>query len=152
MIKMIIKARRTYHESAREFLRVQNVGQLRQSIRTCLVVLAAEDDPDKVSKGGEQNLIRSNSSRQILIIINKKFRWPDWSAAVEQDWFSWPHLVLLLISPRYRIVSPENQPWMADDTFTMRPWTALSAAVWIILLSNSFVNRKWPLKKKNVQF
>lgn len=77
MIKMIIKARRTYLESASEFLRVQNVGQLRESIRTCLVVLAAEDDPDKVSKGGEQNLIRSNSSRQILIIINKKFRWID---------------------------------------------------------------------------
>lgn len=148
MIKMIIKARRTYLESASEFLRVQNVGQLRESIRTCLVVLAAEDDSDKVSKGGEQNLIRSNSSRQILIIINKKIQM-DRSATVEQDWFSWPHLVLRLISPRYRIVSPENQPWMADDTFTMRPWTPLSAAVRIILLSNSFVNRKWPEKKKN---
>lgn len=42
------------------------------------------------------------------------------------------------------MMSPENHEWMLEDTFTIRPWIAVSVAVSIILFNSSLVRRKCP--------
>lgn len=55
------------------------------------------------------------------------------------------YIFLRVTRSRYATASsPENQLWMVEETFTMRPWTPVSLAVSAIFSSSSRVSKKCP--------
>jgi hypothetical protein len=92
------------------------------------------------SYGLERERIQDNQGRSVIISISVVTGTANGRCSLHTT-----YIFLRVTRSRYATASsPENQLWMVEETFTMRPSTPVALAVSAIFSSSSRVSRKCP--------